>query len=131
MKIPFTVLATAASLALPTITDSAAAQSGESASISRDGYCNASIGGYGVTSYDGLAVKSGSGNVSYTCHFDAPPELISTSATQQEGFICWTQFGGTQDSHLVITPSGRVTITCKINRNNPEFTGGDGGDIPL
>ena len=128
MKTALVVLGTAGLLSAPA---PASAQSGEAASISRDGYCNANIGGQGVTSYDGRAVKSGSGNVSYTCHFDAPPELISASATQRDGFICWTEFGGTQDSHLVITPSGRVTITCKINRNNPEFTGGDGGDIPL
>ncbi len=59
-----------------------------------------------------LATKSG--NAMFNCALDvvAGPEL--DRAIRVEGFGCFTPLGGTNDSRMVITPSGKAHAVCRL-----------------
>jgi hypothetical protein len=65
---------------------------------------------------DDHAVITSSGNTMLVCKFEAPAGTV-TRATRNEGFPCGTYLGLTFDSKVVASPSGNVTLTCKINGN--------------
>lgn len=63
---------------------------------------------------DSHVVQTPSGNVSLTCHFTIPPELVPASTMQHAGFLCGTQFGVTTNTKSVTTAGGTAMLRCQI-----------------
>jgi hypothetical protein len=59
-------------------------------------------------------VRSGSGNISFTCHFDITAGMEPAETMQHEGFVCSTQYGATTDTWSVTTKGGKVLLRCQI-----------------
>ena len=55
-------------------------------------------------------VRSASGNVTLTCHFDIPDGLAPAATMRNSGFLCGTQFGVTTNTQSVTAKGGRVLL---------------------
>lgn len=56
-----------------------------------------------------------SGNTVLSCHFDIPDGFEPPRAIRNDGFLCGTFAGVTNNSMSVATPGGTATLTCQIN----------------
>lgn len=59
-------------------------------------------------------VKTPSGNVKATCHFDIPEGNEPSKAKKFNGFVCQTGWGATTNSQSVVTPGGNINLQCMI-----------------
>jgi hypothetical protein len=102
----------------------AAAQSGNAATISKDGTCGGGIpdadGGFTgfISTGQLVSVTTSGGNATLMCHFDIPAGLEPATATHAEGFTCGIPGGTTTDSRITASPGGSATLICKINKKS-------------
>ncbi len=76
------------------------------------------IGCGAILTEDSRVVRSKSGNVMFQCRADLP---VGCAAPDRAIWLssagCETTFGPTQDVTKLVTPSGNVTLKCRINPN--------------
>lgn len=79
--------------------------------------------GLGVTlnTTQSHAVDTPSGNSVIVCHFEGPVEDLK-QAMHSSGFLCSTFSGESNNSKVVITPSGQVLFICRVHHHQPTTT---------
>jgi hypothetical protein len=60
------------------------------------------------------SVISSSGNSTLTCRFSYSGEGLPTKALKIKNFPCGTYAGMTNNSKVVISPGGQITMTCQV-----------------
>lgn len=97
----------------------ALADSDNAATVIHEGGCTLLAADSGLPNTlfteDSHAVVTNDGNTVLTCRFDIPEGDEPGSAIVNEGFLCGTYAGATNDSRSVATPGGRAILVCRIN----------------
>ena len=93
---------------------------GSGAVVDKDFECYLSAGASGLgvdlwTTDMTHDVGTPGGTASLVCHFDIPDGEEPAKAIKNEGFLCGTHSGLTDDSKSVVTPGGKATLRCQIN----------------
>jgi photosystem II stability/assembly factor-like uncharacterized protein len=116
-------------LSFPGLTGAA----GGGANVVRGDECTISlveVGGGDVTTTDTRSVETSSGNLIVKCRADLPDDVDPPArAVRTNGELCTTHLGPTMDTQKVVTPAGKVRLTCRINGSTrPPATGWAIGD---
>lgn len=111
-------------LSLPALTGA----DGGGANVIREGECTINLvdfGGDVVVTTDTISVETPNGNLMLRCSADLPDDLDPPArAVRTKGEWCMTYLGSTTKTERVITPAGKVRLTCHVNGNPwPPATG--------
>ena len=91
---------------------------GQGATVYHDFGCYTFSADYGaISSHPTVSEDGKNGVTNVSCHFSksdmlwGPPDHVERST----GWTCWTDYGPTNDTYALVTPSGEAFINCKVH----------------